>query len=47
MVYNKNAVSAGFDMLTLPKSAAPSKTQRSEEKDSFRSVMDKNVKNVD
>lgn len=47
MVYNKNAVSAGFDMLTLPKSAASSKTQSKEEKDSFRSMMDKNVKNAD
>ena len=47
MVYNKNAVSAGFDMLALPKSAAPAKAQSREEKDSFKSVMDKNVKNAE
>ncbi len=47
MVYNKNAVSAGFDMLTLPKSAVPSKTQSRDEEDSFRSMMDKNVKNAE
>ena len=47
MVYNKNAVSAGFDMLTLPKSAAPAKAQSRDEKDSFKSMMDKNVKNAE
>ena len=47
MVYNKNAVSAGFDLLTLPKSAAPAKAQGRDEKDSFKSMMDKNVKNAE
>lgn len=47
MVYNKNAVSAGFDLLTLPQSAAPAKAQSRDEKDSFKSMMDKNVKNAE
>ena len=46
MVYQKNAVSAGFDMLTLPQSAAPQKAQSGDEKESFRSMMDKNVKDA-
>ena len=46
MVYHNNAVSAGFDMLTLPQSAAPAKASSKEDKSSFQSMLDKNVKNV-
>lgn len=47
MVYNKNAVSAGFDMLSIAKSTASVKTQNKDEKESFQSMLDKNVKKTE